>query len=373
MIKKQHSILLLFTTLFLLVSCNNKNSGYTTIKGVLYNLDNNEIIVTYFSSDSLITDTINSDSKNRFSYTCSIDTLTSFSLYLNNQSASITFFAEPEDKINISGDAQITDVVKVTGNDINNDLTSFKTQHKDLLTQRSILYSLLTDNYDSNKLITASEADEHTNINSINTQLVMAAEEFITKNPDRLSSLIMISEFFANSESSDVFERVMKDIKPEMLKTSIGLNLNTYLKKIKKSSEGVSMPYFSLTDIDGNKVNSYDFREKYLLLSFVSSIGIDSRETIKQLKNTYKNINKDSVSFVSIYIDADLYPKEYIENDSIGWTIIPEKRSWASDIVDIYNIEFVPNNILISPNGIIDRRNVSATSVFQVLKKLSQD
>ncbi|MPM29558.1 Thiol-disulfide oxidoreductase ResA [bioreactor metagenome] len=154
----------------------------------------------------------------------------------------------------------------------------------------------------------------------------------------------------------------------DILKSKMGLNLKAYSEKINRSAEGSSMPYFRLVDKSGDTIQSYDYRGKYLLLSFISTTGIDSRETIQSLKQTYRDVNKDSVEFISVYIDSDIYPISYIENDSIPWTVVPEKKSWASDIVEAYNIEFIPNNILISPAGIISDRNVPAIAVENALK-----
>lgn len=369
--KIRYTILLSLITISLLLSCN-KNNGYTSIKGTLSNLTDKEILITYFLSDSLVIDTIYSNQQGKFSYKCVVDTITSFSLYFNNQNSSIKLFAQPDDNITVKGDVEIADLMKIHGNEINDDLTEFKEENESLLTKRNLLYYNMTFASGAvqaeNNTTPLADADDQTKLNSINLQLLMAAEEFIIKNPNRLSSLILISEFFANSENSEAFERIMSEMKPEILKTKMGLNLTTYLKKIKRSAEGVSMPYFSLIDIKGDTINSYDFKGKHLLLSFVSATGAESRANVKLLKDAYKNINKDSVKFISIYIDAEVNPKEYIDNDSIEWTIVPEKRSWASDIVDAYNIEFVPNNILISPNGNIDSRNIPASAVSKALK-----
>ncbi len=70
-------------------------------------------------------------------------------------------------------------------------------------------------------------------------------------------------------------------------------------------------------------------------------------------------MNRDSVEFVSVYIDSDIYPIEYVENDSIPWKVVPEKRGWGgSDIVDAYNVQYIPYNILIAPDGTIKARNI---------------
>lgn len=354
----------------LLFSCKNDNNSIT-LKGDISNLNSPEILISYVTADTLAVDTIMSNKHGKFTYKNTVDTLTVFSLYFNNQSSSIMVFANPKNKISIKGDAQLSDLVKVNGNEINNELTLFKESNKDLLERRTLLIHNLKNEKESNQTTDErilADVDEIAKINSFNQELAMNAEEYVKKNPTKMSSLILINEFFASSENPNGLERVMEYMQGDILKSKMGLNLKAYSEKIKRSAEGSSMPYFRLIDKTGDTIQSYDYNGKYLLLSFISTTGIDSRETVKSLKQTYENVNKDSVNFISIYIDSDIYPISYLENDSIPWTVVPEKKSWASDIVEAYNIEFIPNNILISPAGIISDRNVPAVAVENALK-----
>ena len=91
------------------------------------------------SADTLVIDTIATDNRGRFRYRCHIDTMTTFSLYLNNYQSAAVVFANYGEKIRVEGDAQLPDLIKVNGNEINDELTSFKTSNIDLLTQRGQL------------------------------------------------------------------------------------------------------------------------------------------------------------------------------------------------------------------------------------------
>lgn len=354
----------------LLFSCKNNKNGIA-LKGDISNLENPQVLISYFSGDTLAIDTIISDKHGKFTYKNTIDTLTVFSLYFNNQSSSVMVFAYPKDNISIKGDARLSDLIKVNGNEINNDLTLFKESNKELLQQRTLLLRNLKEEKESNPTSNnriLANAHEIAKINSVNQELILNAEEQVKKNPTKMSSLILINEFFADSENPKGLNRVLEYMQGDILKSKMGLNLKAYSEKINRSAEGSFMPYFRLVDKSGDTIQSYDYQGKYLLLSFISTTGIDSRETIQSLKQTYKDVNKDSVEFISVYIDSDIYPISYIENDSIPWTVVPEKKSWASDIVEAYNIEFIPNNILISPAGIISDRNVPAVAVENALK-----
>lgn len=369
---KNSSIKVIYISLIalslLLFSCRKDNSA--TLKGRIDNLTSDEILISFYQNESLVVDTVKSSSDNKFIYKSDIDTLTSVSLYFNNQQSSVVAFVNPKDKISITGDALTPDLMKVSGNDINDELTAFKIENKDLLEYRSVLLEDFreqgVDPNHEEKLLTENEILKK--INLVNQDLILKAEEFIQKNPSKASSLILINEFFARPESQKSLERVMEYLEGDILKSKMALNLKNYMEKINRSAEGVTMPYFQIEDIKGDTLNSYDYRGKHLLLSFISASGSESRETVKTLKEVYDKVNKDSVEFISIYVDSKIAPQNNLENDSIAWKVVADDRNWASDIISSYSIESVPNNILISPQGTISERDVSVLTLEKKLK-----
>lgn len=366
-------IIIYLLILYSVVACKNEEG--ILIRGEISNLEVPYILVTYLSADTLAIDTINVDTKGKFAYKNQIDTLTSFSLYLNNYESAAVVFADKGETLKVKGDALLPDLIEVNGNEINNDLTLFKTQNHELLTQRGQLLFNLNAEFPSdtipNKLITRH--DEVAKLQLLNHELVSQAEEFVKANPTKFCSLILINNFFVNSDNPSALERVLEYLKGDVTKTEYAARLKFYSEKINRSAEGARMPYFMLKDKDNKNIYSHEFNGKYLLLSFVSASGIESRETIDLLKDAYQSVKRDSVEFLTIYIDSDVYPVDYVENDSIPWKVVPEKRSWGSDIVDAYNVQYIPFNILIAPDGNIKVRNIPAQGVANAIRNPIED
>jgi len=359
--------------LYSVLSC--KNEEEILIRGEISNLENPYILVTWLSADTLAIDTINVDPKGKFNYKNQIDTLTTFSLYLNNYESAAVVFADKGQTLKVRGDALLPDLIEVNGNEINNDLTLFKMQNRELLTQRGqLLLNLSMDSLlDTIVNTSMTRHDEIAKLQLLNHELISQAEEFIKNNPARFSSLILINNFFINSDNPQALERVMGYLQGDVTNTRYAARLKSYSEKINRSAEGAKMPYFSLKDREDKNIYSHEFNKKYLLLSFVSTAGIESRETIDLLKEAYQEVNKDSVEFLTVYIDSDIYPVEYVENDSIPWRVVPEKRSWGSDIVDAYNVQYIPFNILIAPDGNIKVRNIPAQGVASAIRNSTED
>lgn len=358
-------------TLWMLTSCRDEGS---IIKGEISNLDTPYILASYFSADTVAVDTIPVNQKGKFHYLTHVDTLTTFSFYLNNYESVAVVFADKDEKLTVKGDARFPDLIHVNGNDINNDITLFKIENQDLLKQRGqlLLSQRELSERDTMPNNSISRHEEIGKLNVLNHELTLKAEEHIKENPTKLSSLILIGNFFMNSDNPGALERVLGYLQGDVAKTEIAARLTSYSEKMNRSAEGAPMPYFQLTDEEGDVVRSSDFPGKYLVLSFVSTAGIESRENVELLKNAYEKLEQDSVAFITVYIDSDNYPVKYVESDSIPWTVVVEEASWGADIVDNYNVQYVPFNILISPNRTIQVRNIAAQGIVDEIKKSSE-
>ena len=355
--------------LLLFISCDNDDRKIV-VEGEISNIESPFIISSFYTSDSIIIDTIPVNNKGKFSYIHYVDTNEILTLYFNDfHSSTVLFIEKGVNKIKLKGDAILPDLIEVKGGEINNDLTFFKKENETILKQRSLLISKFDDEDDIpiNSINIISEKDKIALLNSLNHELVQNVEDFILHNPDKISSVILINEFFKNNENPKTLERVLEYLKGDALTLPLTKKLTEYNRKLMLSAEGALMPYFQLTDIDGENFNSNDFKNKYLLISFLSANNEESKENLKILKDEYSKLNKDSIEFLSIYIDSDTFPILSNENDSIPWKIVIENESWGSKIVDNYNIHYAPFNILVNPQSIIETRDVPINEIKNLI------
>ncbi len=363
------SVLSLLLFLFLIASCNNDNEK-VTIQGEISNLSSPYIISSYHNSDSIIIDTVFVDDKGKFSYIQHIDTSRIITFYFNDYKTSEIIFLEPGvNKIKVNGDAILPYLLEVMGGEINNNLTRFKKENETLLKQRSLLISKFDDEsteyLNSNNII--SEKERIALLNSLNHELAQNVEDYILSNPEKISSVILINEFFKNNENPKTLERVLQYLKDDAADYPLTRRLKKHTDKLMLSAEGVQMPYFQLIDIKGKTLHPIDFKNKYLLISFLSASTGNSKEYLKILKDEYSLLNKDSIEFLSIFIDTDTFPINKPNIDSIPWKMVFENKSWSAEIVDTYNINSVPFNILINPEGEISTRDIPVNEIKNII------
>lgn len=363
------SILTLFLFSLVFVSCQ-RNENKLIIEGELTSLTNPYVIASSLVSDTIRVDTIFVDKNGKFSYSQNVDTATIFTFYFNDFSSSTIVFSDKGvNKIKMKGDAILSDLIEIKGGEINESLTAFKIENETLLKHRSLLME--KTNYEVDSLINSaniiSDKEQAASLNSLNHELSQKVEEFIKSNPDKISSVILINEFFKNTENPETLNRVLEYLEGDALKSLLTLKLKNHNHKLMLSAEGAQMPYFKLKHKKDKYLESSDFENKYLLISFLAFKDDESVENIKILKEEYKSLNKKDIEFLSIYIDSDTLPIVNQMVDSIPWRVVVENKSWGSDIIEAYNVHYLPFNILIDKKGKIVTRDIPVSDVKNII------
>lgn len=367
MIKSILSLLLFSLVLF---SCQ-KDDNKLVIEGELSNLTTPYFLASSRVSDTIRIDTVYVDEKGKFSYIQHVDTSTIFTFYFNDfNSSTIVFSDKGVNKIKLKGDAKLSDLIEIKGGRINEDLSLFKKENETLLKQRTLLMKKMefeTDSLLNSASFSILEKEETATLNSINHQLAQNVEDFIVSKPDRIASVVLINEFFKNNENPETLNRVLGYLEGDALLFPLTYKLKNYNEKLMLSSEGATMPHFKLKVNDDEYIESSDFEDKFLLISFLSSSGDASRENVQILRDTYSSLDTIDINFLSIYIDSDSLPIKNILLDSIPWKVIVEEKSWGSDIVDAFNINYLPYNILIDSEGKIITRDIPVSDVKNLI------
>lgn len=372
------SVLTIFLFSFLFSSCHHDDDK-VIIEGEILNLTSTSIISSFHNSDSIVVDTIPVDlsslnNKGRFSFVQHIDTNRILTLYFDDFKHSTDIFIEKGvNKIKLKGDANLPDLIDVKGGEINDKISLFKKENETALKQRSLLISEINSKNDDsfNPTNAISEKEQIALLNSLNHELAQKVEDFILLYPDKIASVILINEFFKNNENPKNLNRVLKYLKDDALEHPLTRKLKNFNEKLMLSTEGAIMPSFSLTDKNGKDIYSTDFNNKYLLISFLSANDPKSKDNLSVLKDEYSHLNKDSIEFLSIYIDTDTFPIITTEIDSIPWKVAVENKSWSSDIVELYNISYLPYNILINSKGEIETRDAPVVEVKNIIESQS--
>lgn len=134
---------------------------------------------------------------------------------------------------------------------------------------------------------------------------------------------------------------------------------------------GKAAPVFSLPDTAGQTITLGSFRGKYTLVDFWASwCGPCRKEnpSVVAAFNAYKNKN---FTILSVSLDKDKAAwLSAIHTDGLTWTHVSDLREWDSMVVPLYNIEGIPYNVLLDPQGVIIAMNLRGEALSKKLAEV---
>ncbi len=373
----------------LLAGCNiglqKEDADYYILKGRLENADRIRLEIHEMTTNELIpVESFETDARGNFSFRGHLDDAGYF-IIRTDQANYITLVVEPGEEIFLRGDA--------------NDLPgSYKVEGSPGSVLLSDLNRHLRLNY--SKVDSLSEifhqSRYHENFMEIRQTLDAAyieiyesqqefVKQFIRDNPRSLSSIIALYKYFGNQlllREDTHFEYfvLLSNSLSEVYPTNRHvLDLNRRVSRHKRSEAqrrlarenltiGDEAPEIILPDTEGEMKALSSLRGKYVLIDFWAAWCTPCREANPQLKGIYEQYHEKGFEIYGISLDRtrDQW-LQGIREDEINWIQVSDLRFWSSPVINLYNVEGIPYNVLIDPDGLIIEKGVRPNELETIL------
>ncbi len=220
----------------------------------------------------------------------------------------------------------------------------------------SHLKELEAEGTDNNKLMTAFRK-QVSNMSPL--QAVDAAEEFVKHNPKSDVSAWLIRKYFILAPKPDYAKakQLLDLMIAEQPKNGKLVNLQQQLIGL-AATAGKSLPIFTATDINGNKVTQANLTQSPNAVVFLwASWNYESTDMQRQLKRL-KAAKGNGLSVIGVCIDPSKSEmQQSLRRDSISWPTINDGMMFDTKIAKQLGLSQVPANILLK-NGKIVGRNL---------------
>lgn len=328
----------------LLTACSKQATNSIDLEGEIKGLGNDTLYI--YGTDNLYThtDTLVAN-KGKLHATLQSDTLVETCLVFANGDT-YPLFLNKGNHIRIKGSAAEIESLEITGNLPNEELSAFQQDIKGLGTPSQ-------------------------------QALQEKAEAFITSHPTSMVSIYLLRKYFVETSAPDIekIKTLIEAMAGELKDRPYIDQLQAVIKEAEKSNIGRSITYFQLPNAEGKSISRSNFKDKYLLIHFWASWDSLSRAKNESLRAIYKEEKKSKLfAMMGVSLDVDsLAWQEAVKADSLEWEQTCNLQGWNTSLVNQFSIRNLPANILLTPYGRIEGRDLDEKAIRQKIEDLKAE
>lgn len=206
----------------------------------------------------------------------------------------------------------------------------------------------------------------------VENELFRIQRKYITENPNSFFSLLALFEFLNVTEDMSELETMFSGLSVALQNSERGKAFKNQLKTRRLASIGDVAPEVVLPDMEGKTVSLSSFKGKYVFLDFWASWCGPCRQENPFLVSTYRKYRSQHFEIVGVSLDKNRQDwLKAVKDDQLSWVQLSDLKAWGTAAATDYGIIGVPQNYLISPEGVIIAKNLRGEELEKMLAELA--
>ena len=347
---------------------DDTSGNLTSINGILTDGAGEEVILEEMAAREFIPiDTVTCSGQGEFHVSFTPVRL-AFYVLRTGPSGYVTLLIEPGEEIEFQGSYGQTDLYKVEGSGGSELLMVLAQEHKKTL---DALGHITRKNMElrSEPGYTQLKKALDREFDSITTGFHEYSLDFIDRNQESLAILIALYNLYGQGlpvfhpeRDLEVYGFVDSVLTPKYGDLEVVRLLHAQVLEARSPGgnepqvpgpeKGEIAPDFVSSRPDGTQMALSDLKGKTVLLSFWAGWSKMSREENRYLKEAWQKYGKLPFRILQVSFDED---KEVwinaIEEEGLNWDHVSDLRRWETVVADLYQVDKIPSNFLIDPEG----------------------
>jgi peroxiredoxin len=389
-------LFLLAATIFLSTSCLRKAdlsgggtevSGTIEIQGILEGGEGQTVLLEEMGAREFIpVDTATCGKEGSFHMEFSAPG-EAFYVLRYGESGYITLLLEPGESIDFRGTTESTDPYSVKGSKGSQLLRGLAAEHSKTLNALAEVTRMNRDLVASPEYTSLKPGLDHA-FDSITNRFHTYSLDFIHRNPESLAILIALYNLYG--QGLPVFQpeldlHVYRYVDSVLMLRYSDFEavqlLHAQVSQVEQIREDQSMsrgplkgeiaPDFVSSRPDGQKMALSDLQGNYVVLGFWAGWSHLSREENSFLKKANELYREHPFRILQVSMDDDREIwQTAIREDALEWDHVSDLKRWETVVADLYQLDRIPSNVLIDPDGRILEKDLFGERLLEELQTI---